>query len=73
VRYLPAVIPIPPDAFKTIDFAKKSEYKPGDKDTNPADVIVASFMPKYASVEHDMCEVLGFEQKPTKRAQTFIY
>ncbi|CAF0775351.1 unnamed protein product [Brachionus calyciflorus] len=66
------VLPIPPDAEATIDYAKKSTYKPGDKDTSPNELVKETFIPKYMSFELDLMQEYGIKETKQK-GQTYVY
>lgn len=67
-----SVIPLPPEAEATEDYAKKSDYKPTDKDTKPADLVKATFVPVYKSFEQDLMD--HYNIKDTRqRAPTYVY
>ena len=66
------IIPMPPDAEATIDYAKRSTYKPGDKDTAPAEHAEITFQPKLKTFEQDLMDEYGIEETK-ERAATFIY
>lgn len=66
------IIPIPPDNEATIDYAKKSTYKPGDKDTAPSEHSEVTFKAKYKTFEQDLMDEYEIEE-PKERAPTFVY
>ena len=66
------VLPIPLEAEATMDYAKKSAYKPGDKDTIPELIIAKTFQPKYKSFEQDLTDEYGLETQG-ERAETYVY
>ena len=68
------VIPIPPEAESTIDYKKKSEYKPGAKDTEPAHTLEQTFVPRYKTFEQELTEIYCNDDESKKeRAPTIIY
>ena len=67
-----SIIPIPPEAEATEDYAKKSDYKPTDKDTKPVDLAKETFVAKYKSFEQDLMDEYGIKET-RQRAQTFVY
>jgi hypothetical protein len=68
------IIPIPAEAEATIDYKKKSEYTPGEKDTEPVQVVDKTFVPRYKTFEQELTEIYCNDDESKKeRAPTFIY
>lgn len=66
------IIPLPPEAEATEDYAKKSDYTPSDKDTKPNELIKETFVAKYKTFEQDLMDEYGIKET-RERAPTFVY
>ena len=67
-----SILPFPPEAEATEDYARKSEYKPAEKDTKPTDLIKRTFAAKYKSFEQDLMDQYKINET-RQRAPTFVY